>query len=112
MPRYQTFDIVVVPFPYSDRLAEKRRPAVVISDPSLEVLNDVVWVAMITSTNTGLSGSVALQDIAMTGLDRISFVRPAKIATLETSRVLRKTGQLSPVDGQNLRVSLKGFAGF
>ena len=33
--RYAAFDIVVVPFPYADRLAEKRRPALVISSAKL-----------------------------------------------------------------------------
>jgi hypothetical protein len=33
--RFDAFDIVVVPFPYADRLAEKRRPAPVISNRKL-----------------------------------------------------------------------------
>ena len=33
--RFDPFDIVVVPFPYADRLAEKRRPALVISNRKL-----------------------------------------------------------------------------
>jgi mRNA interferase MazF len=33
--RFDAFDIVVVPFPYADRLAEKRRPALVISNRRL-----------------------------------------------------------------------------
>jgi hypothetical protein len=34
-PRFDPFDVVVVPFPYADRLAEKRRPALVISNRKL-----------------------------------------------------------------------------
>ena len=34
-PRYAAGDVVVVPFPYADRLAEKRRPALVVSGPQL-----------------------------------------------------------------------------
>jgi mRNA interferase MazF len=33
--RFDAFDVVVVPFPYADRLAEKRRPALVISNRKL-----------------------------------------------------------------------------
>jgi mRNA interferase MazF len=109
---FQTFDIVVVPFPYSDRLAEKRRPAIVVSSPRLEDLDGVVWVAMITSSNTGSAGAVTLLDTATTGLNRASFVRPAKLATLETSRILRRVGRLSANDAANLRRSLKLVAGF
>ena len=46
--RFAAFDIVVVPFPYADRLAEKRRPALVISGTRLAPYG-LVWVAMITS---------------------------------------------------------------
>ena len=40
-------DVVVVPFPYSDHLAGKRRPAVVVSSATLEQDHGLVWVAMI-----------------------------------------------------------------
>ena len=35
---FAPFDVVVVPFPYADRLAEKRRPAVVVNAPALHIL--------------------------------------------------------------------------
>ena len=46
--RFDAFDIVVVPVPYADRLAEKRRPALVISNRKLAPFG-LIWVAMITS---------------------------------------------------------------
>jgi mRNA interferase MazF len=110
--QFQTYDIVVVPFPYSDRLAEKRRPAIIVSSPNLEELNEVVWVAMITSSDAGSTGTIAVTDSAQTGLKRASFVRPSKLATLETSRIVRKVGQLSNTDTVNLRRALRALAGF
>ena len=44
------FDVVVVPFPYSDRLAEKRRPAVVVSNRHL-IQQGLIWVIMVTSSD-------------------------------------------------------------
>ena len=41
-------DVAVVPFPFSDKLAEKRRPAMVMSNASLS-REGVVWIVMITS---------------------------------------------------------------
>ena len=41
-------DVVVVPFPYSDRLAQKRRPALVVSGAGLHALG-LIWAVMITS---------------------------------------------------------------
>lgn len=32
MRTYNQFDVVVVPFPFTDRTASKRRPALVVSD--------------------------------------------------------------------------------
>ena len=32
---YRAGDVIVVPFPYSDRLAQKRRPALVVSGDTL-----------------------------------------------------------------------------
>jgi mRNA interferase MazF len=47
VPQFEPFDVIVVPFPNVDRLAEKRRPALVISNRKLAV-HGAVWVAMIT----------------------------------------------------------------
>jgi len=45
---FEAFDVVVVPFPHVDRLAEKRRPALVISNRK-PAGHGVIWLAMITS---------------------------------------------------------------
>jgi mRNA interferase MazF len=110
--QFESFDIVVVPFPYTDRLGEKRRPAIIVSHPSLEEDQGVVWVAMITSSDLGTSDAIAISEIDVTGLNRPSFIRPAKLTTLETSRVLRKTGKLSHIDKTILCSRLKSLAGF
>lgn len=104
--RYDPFDIVVVPFPYSDRLAEKRRPALVISNRKLAT-HGLVWLAMITSAeNESWPGDVAISDLERAGLPAPSIVRPAKIACVEISRVIRRVGRLdnraAKVVGQRL----------
>ena len=57
--------MVVVPFPYSDRLAEKRRPALVVSAATLSDELDRLWVAMIT-TDRGrrFVGDAVIVDLA------------------------------------------------
>ena len=68
--RFDAFDIVVVPFPYADRLAEKRRPALVISNRKLAPFG-LIWVAMITSAaNAPWSCDVAIVELARAGLPR------------------------------------------
>ena len=68
--RHDPFDIVVVPFPYADRLAEKRRPALVISNRKLAV-HGLIWVAMITSAdNEAWSSDVPIADLKRAGIAR------------------------------------------
>ncbi|MEB3361649.1 MAG: type II toxin-antitoxin system PemK/MazF family toxin [Synechococcaceae cyanobacterium] len=43
------FSLVRVPFPFSERLAVKRRPAVVLSTPSFQLRGSHVLLAMVTS---------------------------------------------------------------
>src|SRR4051812_7003181 len=77
---FQAYDVIVVPFPYVDRLAEKRRPALVISSAALATLG-VLWVAMITSAaNDPWACDVPIADLERAGLPSASVVRPAKIA--------------------------------
>jgi mRNA interferase MazF len=110
---YAPFDVVVVPFPSSDRLAEKRRPALVVSATVLGDELDRLWVAMIT-TDRGrrLVGDAAITDLAAAGLPAESLVRASKIATIEVDRVLRRAGRLSDRDRTAAKAALRGCAGF
>lgn len=106
------FSVVVVPFPYSDRLAEKRRPALVISHQDLPDILGKVWVAMITSVSPAILGDAALADFAAAGLQVASTLRSSKVATIEADRVLRVIGHLSPGDEAYARAALRACAGF
>ncbi|KQO68044.1 hypothetical protein ASF18_06190 [Methylobacterium sp. Leaf89] len=89
--------VVVVPFPYSDRLAEKRRPAVVVSGEAVAEAG-FVWIAMITSANNpAMGGDQAIDDLAAAGLDAPSVIRPIKLACIEPARILKRIGTLPPV---------------
>lgn len=110
-PRLQAFDVVVVPFPYADRLAEKRRPALVISNRKL-ALHGLVWLAMITSAdNEPWSSDVAIADLKRSGLPAPSVVRPAKIACIDPSRIDRRIGRLDKAAARNVSQRLRGFLG-
>src|SRR4051794_3848343 len=109
--RFAAFDIVVVPFPYADRLVEKRRPALVISNPKLAPFG-LIWVAMITSAdNAPWSCDVAIADLARAGLPAPSVVRPAKIACIEPSRIERRAGKLDKATARAVAQKLRGLLG-
>ena len=95
------FDIIVVPFPYSDQLAEKRRPALVVSSDAFNKRHKLLWVVMITSaTNPKKSDDILLAANSQTGLPVASLIRPSKIATIEPMRVVRAIGR---IDGKATR---------
>ena len=101
----------MVPFPNADRLAEKRRPALVISSRKLAV-HGLVWLAMITSAdNKSWLGDVPITDLARAGLPAPSVVRPAKIACIEPGRVDRRIGRLDKAAARNVSQKLRGFLG-
>jgi mRNA interferase MazF len=109
--RFDAFDIVVIPFPYADRLAEKRRPALVISNRRLAPFG-LIWVAMITSAdNAPWSCDVTINDLARTGLPAPSVVRTAKIACIEPTRIERRAGRLDKATAKAVAQKLKGFLG-
>ena len=107
--RFDPFDIVVVPVRYADRLAEKRRPAVVVSNRRLAV-HGLVWVAMITSAdNEPWSGDIAIADPNRAGLPAPSVVRTAKIACIEPNRIDRRLGRLDKSEARKVGQELRGF---
>ncbi len=94
MTEHRVWDVVRVPFPYTDRPVTQRRPALVVAIPN----EALAWVLMITSAaNRGWQGDVDVTDLAAAGLPVPSVVRTAKIATVEM-RDLLPLGALAPAD--------------
>jgi mRNA interferase MazF len=111
-PAPRRWDIVVVPFPYSDQFAEKRRPALVVSSDKFNRKHGLLWVSMITSASKApWDGDVAIVPSHQMGLPSPSMVRTAKIATIEPSRVLRVAGRIDkPTTTQVQRELLNAIA--
>jgi mRNA interferase MazF len=106
------FDVVVVPFPYADRLAEKRRPAIVVNAPALQDGFGLVWLAMVTSAdNRGWDCDVVVSDQQSAGLPSASLVRTAKIATVDADRIIRRIGKLAPKDARAVAAQIRGYLG-
>jgi mRNA interferase MazF len=104
-------EVVVVPFPYSDRFAEKRRPALVVSSDRLN-RTGFVWLVMITSAKQArLPEDVPIQKLSQSGLSAPSLVRPVKIACAEPSRILRSIGRLDPRETSLVLSKLHEFIG-
>lgn len=108
---YAPGDVVVVPFPYADRFAEKRRPALVISNDLIGA-NGFIWLVMITSArNPGMAHDVPIGDPSAVGLPAPSVVRPVKIATVEPARVIRRVGRLDQDTAAAVFAAVRSFIG-
>jgi mRNA interferase MazF len=88
-------DIIAVPFPFTDLSSSKLRPALIISNHSIEETGDVV-IVMITSQNKsdGFNIPITEADIS-NSLPKESFVRCHRITTIDQSIVYRKIGEAS-----------------
>ena len=103
------WDIVVVPFPYPERLAEKRRPALIVSGENLH-RTGYLWIAMITRTGKALvAGDIVIDEWEAAGLPVASMVRTSKIATVEPDRIVRRIGSLRDRHRSAVRKAITAF---
>jgi len=90
MPSFKPWDIVRVPFPYTDRPVRERRPALVVGTNGIQDPHGLLWVIMITSAgHRGWPGDVIVSDLKESGLPAASVVRTAKVATIEAKEADR-----------------------
>jgi mRNA interferase MazF len=105
---YKIFDVVVVPFPFTDQNTDKKRPALVLSDH--DIFNDPTQnciLAMITSANNpGWPLDVKIGSLQKAGLSAPSKIR-MKMFTLDSRLIIKKIGGLSKKDQKILKENLK-----
>ena len=95
----EPLDVVAVPFPFTDRPAVKRRPALVVSSAAFNRTHAQSILAMITSARSTWPSDVAIRDWREAGLHVPCRVR-LKLFTLDDALILRKLGALSRRDGE------------
>ncbi len=93
MGRFVKGDVVVLPFPFSDLSASKKRPAFVVT----QLPGDDVILCMITTPAKadGYSIPIAKGDFVVGGIDHESHIRPNRLFTADTKIVTRSAGRLS-----------------
>ncbi|WP_420439702.1 type II toxin-antitoxin system PemK/MazF family toxin [Candidatus Palauibacter sp.] len=94
----ESLDVVVVPFPFTDRDASRRRPALVVSSASFHARHRQWILAMITSTHVEWPSDVSIRRWREAGL-RVPCKVRLKLFTLDEHLILRRIGRLSEEDG-------------
>lgn len=94
MERFIKGDIVVVPFPFSDLSASKRRPALVLAD----LKGDDIILCQITSQHIKDNYAIVLNnnDFIKGSLNKQSNIRPNRIFTADKHIITRKVGTIKP----------------
>jgi mRNA interferase MazF len=98
-------DVVLLPFPFRDRLAERARPASVVSTDGYNRLGDVI-VAAVTSHAPRTAFDIEVNDWQAANLKVPSTVRML-LAAVSQSRTLHHVGELSSPDWQTVSARLK-----
>lgn len=84
MPGFEVWDLIKVPFPYTNRPVRQHRPALVVRVVQSAGAPDLLWVLMITSSaHRRWALDIDIEDFGAAGLPAPSMVRTAKIATIE-----------------------------
>lgn len=100
------YDVVVVPFPFTDRRTSKRRPALALSSETFSAESGHSVLAMITSaSNPPWPMDVAI-DAKEAGLRAPSKVR-MKVFTLDNRLNLRAGGSLARTDQRAVSVVVR-----
>ena len=112
MTPFEFGDIVLVPFPFTDQSATKKRPAVVISSSVYNSERPDLIIMAVTSRikPTTTIGEAMVQDWQAAGLLRPSVIKPV-ITTIEKRLVIKIMGRLKKGDQQALRGSLERILG-
>jgi len=86
-------NVVVVPFPFSNQLDAKKRPALVIIEGDRE---DIVLAAISSSSDDANGIPLMDKDLTSGRLNRPSVIRAATLFTAEKSLIQRVVGTISP----------------
>ena len=105
-------DVIVVPFPFTDQTAVKKRPAVVISSELYQRERaDVILMAITSQVRAAPTvGEVAVVHWQAAGLLKPSVIKPL-ITTIEAGLVVRQLGTLHADDQESLRQVLAAILG-
>jgi mRNA interferase MazF len=100
------YEIVVVPFPFTQRPSVKRRPALALSSVEFNEGSGNTLFAMITSSENDLWPLDFALDYEAAGLSRSCVVR-FKLFTLDNRVIIKRIGELREADRRTIRQGLK-----
>lgn len=109
---YEFGDVVLVPFPFTDQTATKKRPAVVVSSRRYHRdRRDLILMAVTSQMRANARiGEVMIEGWQEAGLLKPSVLKPL-LTSIEKRLVLRKLGSLGKQDRGAVRQALSAILG-
>jgi mRNA interferase MazF len=102
------FDVVIVPFPFTDLPISRKRPAVVLTaqHPYGEATGQCVIAMVTVAARSAWPFDRPITDTAVAGLNRPCVIR-MKLFTIDQRLILAKTGELGERDRTTVRTTLQ-----
>ncbi len=106
---YKKWDIVLVPFPFTDLSNSKKRPGLVISPDKYNKGSDILILFITSKIDREKNlGDYLIEEWEESGLPKPSMIR-MKFATIDKSIVIKKIGMLADYDITKFRKTLVDF---
>jgi mRNA interferase MazF len=106
---YKPWDIILVPFPFTDLSRNKKRPALVISPKEYNKGYDLIIMFITSKLSTfGRPGDYKIAKWREAGLPKPSMTR-MKLATIEKDIVIKKFATLQDEDRKSIQNILINF---
>jgi len=100
---YNTWDIVLVPFPFTDRNSTKKRPALIINKPEYQSKTEHLILLMITSAkHSSWYSDITITDLEKAGLKSSSVIR-FKVFSIDERLIINKQGSLSEIEIEKVK---------
>jgi mRNA interferase MazF len=113
--RFEFGDVVLVPFPFTNQVTSKKRPAVVISSRQYGVSRPDIVVMAITSQMRTVAMPLSFGDTDVANWQAANLLKPSAVkpvvATLEQSLVIKQLGRLSAPDQAALKQTISTLIG-
>ena len=106
---YRRWDIILVPFPFTNLSTHKKRPALIVSPAEHNIGYDVI-IMFITSNLSALErpGDYKLMKWKEAGLPKPSMTR-MKLATVDKNIVIKKIARLKETDREAVQEIITDF---
>jgi mRNA interferase MazF len=110
MTACRKWDIILVPFPFTDLTAAKRRPALVVSPDDFNKSGPDVVIAFLTSRLevSRRPGDYRIRFWKESGLPKASLLR-MKFATIDHEIIVKRIGRLIEMERDKVRDVLREF---